>query len=168
MVTLCSALLFNHDALHAVSSLLESFKKGVLSCRDAIITCVVNTLTCLLAGCVTFSILGHIAQEQQTQVSEVVKSGPGLVFLTYPEVVLKLPGASLWAIIFFVMLLVRNCYFDDGIGCRRLCLLICVVVKGSGHVVGPQQEASFDASLFNVELFAPLPRKFVKYLWETI
>lgn len=111
-----------------MSSLLESFKKRVLSCRDAIITCVVNTLTCLLAGCVTFSILGHIALEQQTQVSEVVKSGPGLVFLTYPEVVLKLPGASLWAIIFFVMLLVRNCYSDDGIGCRRLYLLCDVYI----------------------------------------
>ncbi|XP_012227579.1 sodium- and chloride-dependent GABA transporter 1-like [Linepithema humile] len=86
---------------------LGSYNKFHHNCyRDAIITCVVNTLTCLLAGCVTFSILGHIAQEQQTQVSEVVKSGPGLVFLTYPEVVLKLPGASLWAIIFFVMLLI--------------------------------------------------------------
>lgn len=121
-----------------MSSLLESFKKGVLSCRDAIITCVVNTLTCLLAGCVTFSILGHIAQEQQTQVSEVVKSGPGLVFLTYPEVVLKLPGASLWAIIFFVMLLVRNYYSNDGIGCRRLFVHVhrykrCTCIFG--HVV---------------------------------
>ncbi|EZA62293.1 Sodium- and chloride-dependent GABA transporter [Ooceraea biroi] len=86
---------------------LGSYNKFHHNCyRDAIITCVVNTLTCLLAGCVTFSILGHIAQEQQTQVSEVVKSGPGLVFLTYPEVVLKLPGASLWAIIFFIMLLI--------------------------------------------------------------
>ncbi|XP_020298339.1 sodium- and chloride-dependent GABA transporter 1-like [Pseudomyrmex gracilis] len=86
---------------------LGSYNKFHHNCyRDAIITCVVNTLTCLLAGCVTFSILGHIAQEQQTEVSEVVKSGPGLVFLTYPEVVLKLPGAPLWAIIFFVMLLI--------------------------------------------------------------
>lgn len=71
------------------------------------ITCVVNTLTSLLAGCVTFSILGYLAVEQGKDVSEVVKSGPGLVFLTYPEVVLKLPGAPVWAIIFFVMLIVR-------------------------------------------------------------
>lgn len=142
-----------------MSSLLESFKKGVLSCRDAIITCVVNTLTCLLAGCVTFSILGHIAQEQQTQVSEVVKSGPGLVFLTYPEVVLKLPGASLWAIIFFVMLLVRNCYSDDGIGSRRLCLLICVAVKRVWTRCRPQQEASFDASCFNCRTVCSLCRE---------
>ncbi|XP_017884157.1 sodium- and chloride-dependent GABA transporter 1-like [Ceratina calcarata] len=86
---------------------LGSYNKFHHNCyKDAIITCVVNTLTCLLAGCVTFSILGHIASEQGTEVSEVVKSGPGLVFLTYPEVVLKLPGASMWAIIFFVMLLI--------------------------------------------------------------
>ncbi|XP_076753819.1 sodium- and chloride-dependent GABA transporter 1 [Xylocopa sonorina] len=86
---------------------LGSYNKFHHNCyQDALITCVVNTLTCLLAGCVTFSILGHIALEQGTEVSEVVKSGPGLVFLTYPEVVLKLPGASMWATIFFVMLLI--------------------------------------------------------------
>nr|XP_031828165.1 sodium- and chloride-dependent betaine transporter-like [Nomia melanderi] len=86
---------------------LGSYNKFHHNCyKDALITCVVNTLTCLLAGCVTFSILGHIASEQGTEVSEVVKSGPGLVFLTYPEVVLKLPGATMWAIIFFVMLFI--------------------------------------------------------------
>ncbi|KAK2714277.1 sodium- and chloride-dependent GABA transporter 1-like [Artemia franciscana] len=74
--------------------------------KDAVITCFVNTLTSLLAGCVTFSILGHIALTQGSTVSDVVKSGPGLVFLTYPEVVLKLPGSPAWAIIFFVMLLI--------------------------------------------------------------
>ncbi|KAG8247121.1 hypothetical protein J6590_068743 [Homalodisca vitripennis] len=86
---------------------LGSYNKFHHNCyKDAIITCVVNTLTCLLAGCVTFSILGNIAQEQGTHVSQVVKSGPGLVFLTYPEVVLKLPGAPCWAAIFFFMLVV--------------------------------------------------------------
>jgi solute carrier family 6 GABA transporter-like protein 1 len=64
-------------------------------------------MTCLLAGCVTFSILGHIAQEQGAKVTDVVQSGPGLVFLTYAEVVLKLPGAPAWAAIFFFMLVVR-------------------------------------------------------------
>ncbi|CAB3372382.1 Hypothetical predicted protein [Cloeon dipterum] len=86
---------------------LGSYNKFYHNCyKDAIITCIVNTLTSLLAGCVTFSILGHIALEQKTEVSEVVKSGPGLVFLTYPEVVLKLPGAPIWAAIFFIMLVI--------------------------------------------------------------
>ncbi|KAL1498067.1 hypothetical protein ABEB36_008924 [Hypothenemus hampei] len=75
------------------------------SYKDAIITCIVNTLTSVLAGLVTFSILGHLALEQNTDVGNVVKSGPGLVFLTYPEVVVKLPAAPFWAATFFFMLL---------------------------------------------------------------
>lgn len=85
---------------------LGSYNKFHHNCyKDALITCVINTLTSLLAGCVTFSILGHIAFTQDTNVGDVVKSGPGLVFLTYPEVVLKLPGAPIWAAIFFIMLI---------------------------------------------------------------
>ncbi|KAF7987342.1 hypothetical protein HCN44_003104 [Aphidius gifuensis] len=75
------------------------------SFKDAMITCIVNTLTCLVAGCVTFSILGHIAHEQNTDVSSVVKSGPGLVFSTYPQVISKIPGSPIWAGIFFFMLI---------------------------------------------------------------
>ena len=76
--------------------------------RDAIITCVVNTLTCLLAGVLVFSILGYMAHVQETSIDDVVNSGPGLVFITYPDLVLKLPGSVLWAVIFFCMLLVNQ------------------------------------------------------------
>ena len=55
--------------------------------RDAIITCIVNTLTCLIAGVLVFSILGYMAHIQETTIAEVVNSGPGLVFLTYPDLV---------------------------------------------------------------------------------
>ena len=55
--------------------------------RDAIITCIVNTLTCLIAGVLVFSILGYMAHIQETTIDEVVNSGPGLVFLTYPDLV---------------------------------------------------------------------------------
>ena len=56
--------------------------------RDAIITCIVNTLTCLIAGVLVFSILGYMAHIQETTIDEVVNSGPGLVFLTYPDLVI--------------------------------------------------------------------------------
>lgn len=49
---------------------------------------------------------------QGVNIEDVVNSGPGLVFITYPEVVLKLPGGPIWAVTFFVMLVVspfRNC-----------------------------------------------------------
>jgi len=63
-------------------------------------------LTCLLAGVLVFSILGYMAHIQETTIEDVVNSGPGLVFLTYPDLVLKLPFSVLWAFIFFAMLLV--------------------------------------------------------------
>ena len=39
--------------------------------RDTVITCLVNTATCLLAGTVTFSILGHMAHNQGVDVASV-------------------------------------------------------------------------------------------------
>lgn len=77
-------------------------------CRDALITCVVNTFTCLIAGVLVFSILGYMAHLQKVDIEQVVTSGPGLVFLTYPDLVLSLPGSVLWAVIFFIMLLVMS------------------------------------------------------------
>jgi len=86
---------------------LGSYNKFHHDCfKDAMITCVVNTLTCLLAGVLVFSILGYMAHIQETTIHEVVNSGPGLVFLTYPDLVLSLPGSVIWATIFFIMLLV--------------------------------------------------------------
>merc|ERR1719317_937004 len=86
---------------------LGSYNKFHHDCfKDAIITCIVNTLTCLLAGVLVFSILGYMAHIQETTIHDVVNSGPGLVFLTYPDLVLSLPGSVMWATIFFVMLLV--------------------------------------------------------------
>lgn len=32
-------------------------------------------------------------------------AGPGLVFIIYPEAIATLPGSSVWAVIFFIMLL---------------------------------------------------------------
>jgi len=86
---------------------LGSYNKFHHDCfRDAIITCIVNTLTCLLAGVLVFSILGYMAFITGSTIHDVVNSGPGLVFLTYPDLVLSLPGSVIWATIFFVMLLV--------------------------------------------------------------
>jgi solute carrier family 6 GABA transporter-like protein 1 len=56
---------------------------GVIHFRDAIITCLVNTGTCLLAGVLVFSILGYMAHVQETTIEDVVNSGPGADFTFY-------------------------------------------------------------------------------------
>ena len=54
---------------------LGSYNKFHHNCyRDALITCVVNTCTCLTAGVLVFSILGHMAAINNLPIASVVRS----------------------------------------------------------------------------------------------
>ena len=99
---------FDRNVVPQPSQMIINILRWFFLHRDAIITCIVNTLTCLIAGVLVFSILGYMAHVQETGIDDVVASGPGLVFVTYPDLVLNLPGSVLWAVIFFTMLLVSN------------------------------------------------------------
>ena len=68
--------------------------------------CVVNYLTAFYAGITVFAILGFLAYTIEADVSEVVTSGPGLSFITFPEAILLMPASQLWAILFFLMMIV--------------------------------------------------------------
>ena len=46
----------------------------------------------------------YMAHEKGVPIGDVVKGGPGLAYLVYPEVVLKLDPSGLWACLFFLML----------------------------------------------------------------
>ena len=74
-----------------------------------------------------FSILGYMAHVQETDIDNVVASGPGLVFVTYPDLVLNLPGSVLWAIIFFTMLLVGALEIEQSGARIHLNLNICMI-----------------------------------------
>ena len=85
---------------------LGSYNKFNHNChKDAIFVCCVNTFTSFFSAIVIFSILGYMAHSKEVDVGDVVKSGPGLAFLVYPEVVLTIAPSPLWAFLFFVMLL---------------------------------------------------------------
>lgn len=74
--------------------------------RDANIVTTLDTFTSLLAGCCIFGIIGHLAHELGVDdVALVLKSGPGLAFISYPDAISKFqlfPQA--FSVLFFLML----------------------------------------------------------------
>ncbi|XP_053407541.1 sodium- and chloride-dependent taurine transporter-like isoform X2 [Mercenaria mercenaria] len=73
--------------------------------RDSFIISAINSCTSFYGGFAVFSVLGFMAKEQNVTVGEVVKSGPGLVFIAYPKAITEMPLSPLWAIVFFFMIL---------------------------------------------------------------
>uniref|UniRef100_A0A0B7BLH9 Transporter n=2 Tax=Arion vulgaris TaxID=1028688 RepID=A0A0B7BLH9_9EUPU len=73
--------------------------------RDAILVAVINCSTSIFAGFVIFSMLGYMAHVTNQDVQSVTSSGPGLVFVVYPEGIARMPAAPVWACLFFIMLI---------------------------------------------------------------
>lgn len=53
-----------------------------------------------------FATLGFLSNTAQVPIHSVVTGGPGLTFITYPEAILLMPAPQVWAILFFIMMLV--------------------------------------------------------------
>ena len=47
--------------------------------------CIVNSTTSFMAGCIVFSILGHISHILGVDVAEMTASGPELIFVSLPQ-----------------------------------------------------------------------------------
>ncbi|CAL8340469.1 unnamed protein product [Lota lota] len=85
---------------------LGSYNKYNNNCyKDCVYLCFLNSGTSFVAGFAIFSALGFMAYEQNVDISKVAESGPGLAFIAYPRAVAMMPLPQLWAILFFVMII---------------------------------------------------------------
>ncbi|XP_037631835.1 solute carrier family 6 member 22, tandem duplicate 1 isoform X2 [Sebastes umbrosus] len=85
---------------------LGSYNKYNNNCyKDCMYLCLLNSGTSFVAGFAIFSALGFMAYEQNTDISKVAESGPGLAFIAYPRAVAMMPFPQVWAIFFFIMII---------------------------------------------------------------
>lgn len=73
---------------------------------DATFISLINFCTAIFGGFVVFATLGFLSHAAQVPIDSVVTGGPGLTFITYPEAILLMPAPQVWAILFFIMMLV--------------------------------------------------------------
>lgn len=72
---------------------------------DAIFVAGLDFVTSLIASTAIFAVLGAMSTELNVNIKDVVKSGPGLAFIVYPEAISRtLPLPQLWSVLFFFML----------------------------------------------------------------
>ncbi|XP_032361228.1 sodium- and chloride-dependent betaine transporter [Etheostoma spectabile] len=97
---------FSFAVCQGVLTALGSYNKYNNNCyRDCLALCCLNSATSIFAGFAVFSVLGFMAHDMGVPMSEVVSSGPGLVFIVYPRALSLLPAPSFWAVLFFLMVL---------------------------------------------------------------
>uniref|UniRef100_A0A8C4EGQ2 Transporter n=1 Tax=Dicentrarchus labrax TaxID=13489 RepID=A0A8C4EGQ2_DICLA len=85
---------------------LGSYNKYNNDCyKDSFLLCLLNSSTSFLAGFAIFSVLGFMAEEQGVDIATVAQSGPGLAFIAYPRAVAMMPFPQLWAVCFFLMII---------------------------------------------------------------
>ncbi len=72
--------------------------------KTAMQVSLLDAMVAILAGIVIFPAAFALTQTPDTIVSSLVAGGPGLLFITIPELFHHLPFSSLWATLFFVLL----------------------------------------------------------------
>ncbi|XP_058456380.1 sodium-dependent nutrient amino acid transporter 1-like [Malaya genurostris] len=84
--------------------------------RDATIISILDTATSAVSGVIVFGIVGNLAYITQKPVPEVMKSGPELTFITYPDAIAKMDFApNFVAVMFFLMFVLLGLGSNVGI-----------------------------------------------------
>ncbi len=73
--------------------------------KTAVQVSVLDSLVAILAGTVIFPSAFALTSNPDTIVDELVAGGPGLLFITLPELFNQLPAPMVWSAMFFLLLL---------------------------------------------------------------
>ncbi|KAL5016175.1 hypothetical protein ScPMuIL_005764 [Solemya velum] len=87
---------------------LSSYNKFTNNCyKDALVTSCINCCTSFIAGFAVFSVLGHMAYNQEKEVKDVAREDVGLIFyrLSGSYRIIIREGSTFWALLFFFMLI---------------------------------------------------------------
>lgn len=77
--------------------------------KNAILTSLINCFYSFVAGFAVFSVLGYMALKSGLPINQVVKSGPTLAFVAYPQAISLLPFLrELFGVIFFGALVIAG------------------------------------------------------------
>lgn len=109
-----------------------------------------------------FSALGVVAHRLNVPVSEAVAAGPDLVFVAIPPLFADLPGANIWAVLFFLMLICLGIdsqvimtllsFYLVGIACRLVAVKTCIQIFGRCCIELPNRHGLFvQMPLRNIE-----------------
>ncbi|KAM9758512.1 sodium- and chloride-dependent GABA transporter 2-like isoform 1-T1 [Menidia menidia] len=99
-------VLFSFGICQGSLTALGSYNQYNNDCyKDTFVLCLVNGCSSFVAGFAIFSVLGFMSYEQGLPISQVAASGPGLAFIAYPRAVAMMPLPQLWAICFFIMVI---------------------------------------------------------------
>ncbi|MBN1863347.1 MAG: sodium-dependent transporter [Victivallales bacterium] len=108
---------------------------------NGIFVCLADTMYSIFAGFAVFGVLGFMAASRNVSLQEVVKQGPGLAFVVYPQAINQLPVArELFGALFFFTLVLAGlssgislieaftCSITDKFGFKRgkVVSIICV------------------------------------------
>lgn len=80
------------------------FKDNTNLTKTAIQVSVLDTFVAILCGMVIFPSAFALTTNLDTIVSDLVAGGPGLLFITVPELFKQMPGSMIWSSMFFLLL----------------------------------------------------------------
>lgn len=97
-----------------VFSSYNSFSNNIY--RDAMIISSLDTVTSIISGVIVFGVVGNVATITGRNVTDVMKAGPALTFITYPDAIAKMTFApNLFAVLFFLMFILLGLGSSMGI-----------------------------------------------------